>query len=221
MKIKLFAMLAFVLMLASGCLKQEILYENAENVPAMIEESGIVENTDNYISWVNLKGLKQSHYEAVLAYTEGYKDVVTEPIKVNAIQYWGSRRGKNVFISEQNDGNVIIRKYQCNLIVCYSEFEIPISFVVEKAFLKNCENEICMPTLDTEYTLAEPLLTELEDEEIGDKQYYCYQLSCCATALTGDVVSEAQSIAKIMVEKQPITFDPPSVDPWDDVEVKL
>ena len=75
-----------------------------------------------------------------------------------------------------------------------------------------------MPKLSTEYELTETNIKELEDEKIGEKEFYCYEFSYSIVTKTGKNSSVCQEKVKIMIEKQPIIFDDPTVEPWDDPE---
>ena len=207
--------------LACSCITEVLDCADFDNVPAVVENSGIEKDGDqsSYVSWIEVdrQGLKKNRYEAKISCPIGCDSIIS-PVYATGIQYRSHRLKNEASISERSEGNIIIRSYKCDYLVRYDGFEIPVSFITEKAFLKNGDSEIFMPTLSTHYSLEEPILTELADEKIGEKEYYCYQLLCRATAQTEEVFSQAQSSVKILVEKQPIIFDTPTVEPWQDNE---
>ena len=98
--------------------------------------------------------------------------------------------------------------------VCYADFEVPVLFTTEKAFFSDHDGEYVLPVPEVRYALQEPKLTELADETADGRVFSCYMLECQATASTGERTSTARTRVKIMVEKQPIIFDDPVVEPW-------
>lgn len=115
---------------------------------------------------------------------------------------------------KKTDEPLIIRSYQTEYTVCYTDFEVPVLFTTEEAFLSAHDGEYVLPIPEVRYALLEPKLTELADETADGRVFSCYMLECQATASTGERTSTARMSVKIMVAKQPIIFDDPVVEPW-------
>lgn len=105
---------------------------------------------------------------------------------------------------KKTDEPLIIRSYQTEYTVCYTDFEVPVLFTTEEAFLSAHDGEYVLPIPEVRYALLEPKLTELADETADGRVFSCYMLECQATASTGERTSTARMSVKIMVAKQPI-----------------
>lgn len=195
------------------------LLDRAEfNDSGMTVEASGFENKDatSYVSWIKIsrQGTDELTYRTELKYAEGC-DTLLPAIEASSIKHLRNLRPtEGKMLSERTDGFLTIRSYQTEYTVCYADFEVPVLFTTEKAFFSDRDGEYVLPTPEIRYALREPVLTELADETADGRTFSCYMLECQATASTGERTSLARTRIKIMVEKQPIIFDDPVVEPW-------
>lgn len=216
-----FFMLAVCIALC-GC-SSEVLDTNMGNLTMVIEDSGFSDkDASSYNSWIRVseEGFYEQTYQTDLKYVTG-QDTLLPTVRASEIKHiYNLKPVEKKALTEKTNGLIIVRNYQPEFVVCYTDFEVPVSFKTERAFLCSKDAELLMPVQEICYTLQDPILTKLEDEKEDEKEFYCYLLECSATAKTGEKISRSTTKVKVMIEKCVITFDP-SVDPWEDADVDV
>lgn len=120
--------------------------------------------------------------------------------------------------NEKQTADTWITQYQAGYVVRFTEFDILVPFVIEKPYVLRESMAYEMPWIEPKFFLENLTITDLPDEKIGEKEYYCSMVSCTVKACAGDQTIWSTAHQKIMEEKIPIIFNP-AIDGWEDVVV--
>ena len=194
------------------------------NLPTTVEESGILNQTDDsYTVFVRLQshGYGSRTYEASLQNVSGMeqnleaKPIVSGDITASAVL--SPLPDGDAVLEERTEEDLIIRKIRMDYVLVFADTELPVSFVTERAFFRDGYGEHVLPMPKVEFSLEEPEIEKADTLLVDDVwygRYFVKYRANASTASSGRTVSSETS-AVVMKKLPVITFDV-TVDDWCD-----